>query len=338
MTALLELRDVRVKAARRVILDVPALSLHPRSTVAVLGRNGAGKSTLLRVACAVQQHDGTVLLNGRAAPARTFRRTTAAVLQRPVLRRGTVRGNVETGLRFHGVDRRTRRAEAERWMARLGLEHLAERPAHTLSGGEAQRTSLARALAVRPELLLLDEPLTGLDTPTRAELLADLRDVLAETGTAALLVTHDLDEAIALADRLVLLHDGCIRQDGSSRDVIDHPADRVCAELLAYENVIGGSLAERLLGRPADVAVRAGDCVVGPATDGDAPAGDVRLDGRLLRLLPYPDGIVVVADVDDVAMKIAVTAPPPAWIASMRPGGPLAVRVPRSALRHLIRR
>jgi ABC-type multidrug transport system ATPase subunit len=215
----LELRDVTVSAGGRTILSLPRLAVD--STTAVLGRNGAGKSTLLRVAGALlRPRTGSIRIDDRVARREDVRAATAAVLQRPLLRRGTVRANAETGLRFRGVPRAERRRRADAWLERLDVARLAEQPAHTLSAGEAQRVSLARALAVAPRVLLLDEPFAGLDAPTRRELLADLRGVLAATGTAALLVTHDDREAAALADRVAILHRGELIEEGPAPDVL----------------------------------------------------------------------------------------------------------------------
>jgi ABC-type sulfate/molybdate transport systems ATPase subunit len=162
---------------------------------------------------------------------------------------------------------------------------------------------------VQPELLLLDEPLTGLDAPTRADLLVDLRDVLARTHTAALLVTHDLHEAVALADRLLVVDAGRIRQDGRTRDVVDRPADRVCAELLGYENIIDGRLAARLLGRPGHVALRARDCTPEQATQRDHRPGDLLLAGRLVHVLPHLERLTVVADIDGTTLRTGQPRP-----------------------------
>ena len=211
----LELRDVTVCAGGRTILSLPHLAV--ASTTAVLGRNGAGKSTLLRVAGGLlRPRTGSVRIDGGT----DVRKATAAVLQRPLLRRGTVRANAETGLRFRGVPRAERRRRAEAWLERLDVARLADQAAHTLSAGEAQRVSLARALAVAPRVLLLDEPFAGLDAPTRRELLADLREALASTGTAALLVTHDDREAAALADRVAILHAGELLEEGPAAEVL----------------------------------------------------------------------------------------------------------------------
>jgi ABC-type sulfate/molybdate transport systems ATPase subunit len=238
----------------------------------VLGANGAGKSTLLRVAGGLRRLDGgRLLLDGRPARAPDVRRVTAAVLQRPLLRRSaTVRTNVETGLRFARVPRAERRRRADAWIARLGLAELAERRASGLSGGEAQRVSLARAFVLAPRLLLLDEPVSALDAPTRADLLADLRDLLATAGTAALFVTHDRHEAAAIADRVAVLHAGTVRQYGPPDAVLDHPADADCARLLGFENVLGEDLAARLLHTPRGraAALRAVDTRLVPGGAG----------------------------------------------------------------------
>jgi ABC-type sulfate/molybdate transport systems ATPase subunit len=299
---LLELRDVAVVAGGRTILGLDHLALAPGETLCVLGANGAGKSTLLRVAGGLRTPArGELRLDGVAASAPQIRAVTAAVLQRPLLRRGaTARTNVETGLRFARVPREERRRRTDEWLVRLDLAGLAERRASALSGGEAQRVSIARALVLAPRILLLDEPFSALDAPTRAELLADLRDVLASIGAASLLVTHDRHEAAAIADRVAILHAGELRQLGPTASVLEHPADADCARLLGFENLLEPRLAARLLGEPARgrVAVRARDVAV-------VPGGDMGVVERVLpfgertRIATRVDGVRVLSDVRD---------------------------------------
>ncbi len=299
---LLELRDVAVVAGGRTILGLDRLALAPGETLCVLGANGAGKSTLLRVAGGLRTPArGELRLDGVPATAPQIRAVTAAVLQRPLLRRGaTARTNVETGLRFARVPREERRRRADEWLVRLDLAGLAERRASALSGGEAQRVSIARALVLAPRILLLDEPFSALDAPTRAELLADLRDVLASIGAASLLVTHDRHEAAAIADRVAILHAGELRQLGPTASVLEHPADADCARLLGFENLLEPHLASRLLGEPMRdrVAVRARDVAV-------VPGGDMGVVERVLpfgertRIATRVDGVRVLSDVRD---------------------------------------
>jgi energy-coupling factor transporter ATP-binding protein EcfA2 len=123
-------------------------------------------------------------------------------------------------------------------MARLGVEHLADRPAHALSGGEAQRVSLARALACEPHALLLDELAAGLDTPTRAAFFADVERALADRATTVVLVSHRAEEVLALADRIAVLVAGELRQVAPAHDLVTQPADAAVARLVGYENVI----------------------------------------------------------------------------------------------------
>jgi tungstate transport system ATP-binding protein len=299
---LLELRDVAVVAGGRTILGLDHLALAPGETLCVLGANGAGKSTLLRVAGGLRTPArGELRLDGVPATAPQIRAVTAAVLQRPLLRRGaTARTNVETGLRFARVPREERRRRTDEWLVRLDLAGLADRRASALSGGEAQRVSIARALVLAPRILLLDEPFSALDAPTRAELLADLRDVLACIGATSLLVTHDRHEASAIADRVAILHAGELRQLGPTASVLEHPADADCARLLGFENLLEPRLASRLLGEPARhrVAVRARDVAV-------VPGGDMGVVERVLpfgertRIATRVDGVRVLSDVRD---------------------------------------
>jgi ABC-type sulfate/molybdate transport systems ATPase subunit len=336
--ALLELRDIAVSAAGREILTVPRLAVAPASTTAVLGANGAGKSTLLRVAGALlAPRTGVVLLDGKPASERDVRRATAAVLQRPLLRRGTVAANAETGLRFRGVPRTVARSRAATWLERLGVAELADRPAHTLSGGEAQRVSLARAFAVAPRLLLLDEPFAGLDAPTRGELLADLRELLAETATSALLVTHDRYEAAAVADHVAILHRGALRQHGRAAEVLDGPADAECARLLGFQTIIPAALSDRVLGAgTGDVALRPEDCAVEPVGTAPRPSGGaVRLTGVLRRVVPLGPVSRVTVTVDGNALIATASTPAPTWLAELAPGDTIVLRFDRERARPL---
>jgi tungstate transport system ATP-binding protein len=274
-------RNLRVQAGRRELLHVPELDVPAGSVLAVLGPNGAGKTTLLRALGLLGPHriTGDVLLDGRPATRAHLRIAAAAVLQRPILRRGTVAANVADGLRFRGAPRAAARERAAPWLDRLGIAHLADRDARTLSGGEAQRTCLARALAIDPRVLLLDEPFTGLDAATRGDLVADLAAALAGRPTATVLVTHDPEEAAALADAVAVLVDGQIRRHGPTPEVFDDPRDLVTARLLGFTNVVGTRAA-----RPEHTRL------------GPARGGRFAVTGRVRRILAL--GPAVRLDVD----------------------------------------
>ena len=224
-SALLSLRDVEVRRAGQTILAVPALDVWPHEMLAVLGPNGAGKSTLLQVMALLLAPDaGMVRFRGETLDARRnpvpVRRRMAVVFQEPLLFDTSVADNVTSGLRLRGVSRAESRERVATWLARLGIAHLAARAARTLSGGEARRASLARALVLEPELLLLDEPFSALDYPSRQGLLAELPALLAAARTTAVLVTHDPTEAQALATRALALHAGRPIAEGALSTVL----------------------------------------------------------------------------------------------------------------------
>ncbi len=210
----LRLCGVIVRYGQRIVLDLPELRVTPGEVLAIMGPNGSGKSTLLHVAALLRRpQSGEVWITGERATRhteRTLRRRTAMVLQEPLLFDVSVVANAASGLRFRGVPRRDAEHRARGWLEQFGVGHLAARNARTLSGGEAQRVSLARAFAVEPELLVLDEPFAALDPATREILVPELAVKLRETRTAAVIVTHDATDAVALADRLLVLVDGRI--------------------------------------------------------------------------------------------------------------------------------
>jgi tungstate transport system ATP-binding protein len=244
VTPLVTLRDVRLRHAGGFTLDVPALDVRAAEVLAVIGPNGSGKSTLLRVIGLLERPEsGEVLFGGRVVDARNGlaeRRRMATVFQVPLLADTTVIANVTLGLGFRGVRGADADERALHWLERFGVAALAERPARTLSGGEAQRVALARALVLRPEVLLLDEPFSSLDAPSRSALIADLGAVLRQERVATVLVTHVRGEAQALADRVAVLIGGRIHQVGDTATVFQAPASEEVARFVGVETVVGG--------------------------------------------------------------------------------------------------
>jgi thiamine transport system ATP-binding protein len=207
-TTMLELRDVTVRFGARTVVDGLSLCVARGEVIALLGPSGSGKSTVLRVVAGLLQPDrGEVLVAGRdvsATPA--HRREVGMVFQDDQLfPHLDVAGNVAFGLRMRGMPRRPAAARVDEVLALVGLAGFGTRRVGRLSGGEAKRVALARSLAPAPAVLLLDEPLTGLDRELHDRLAVDLAALLRDTGTTAVLVTHDHDEAAAIADRVVRL-------------------------------------------------------------------------------------------------------------------------------------
>ncbi len=289
-----------VPALRDADLEVP-----PGDVVAVLGPSGCGKSTLLRVTAGLETPSaGRVCWDGAdLARVPTHKRGFALMFQEGQLfAHLTVARNVGYAPRLRRIgDVERRVAEL---LALVGLEGYDDRLPGTLSGGERQRVALARALAADPRLLLLDEPLSSLDAGMRERLAGELRDILTAAGTTTLLVTHDHEEAFAVADRLVVMRAGRIVQQGPVAEVWAAPADPATALFLGYARVLDGAAAARVLaaaGRPAAPAValrRSALTVTGPG----AP-----LTGTVLSARATPDQVRLVVDVDGLGPLDAVT-------------------------------
>lgn len=240
---LLEVRGLRVERGGTAILGIPSLSLASGSVLALIGPNGAGKSTLLvHLAGLETPTAGEVLCHGRAITLDIlgYRRRLAMVFQDSLLFDTTVERNVAAGLAYRGLGGEERERRVAAALERFRIVHLRRRSARTLSGGEAQRTSLARAFALEPEVVFLDEPFASLDPPTREALLADLEATLRETGTTAVLATHDRLEALRLADRLAVMREGAIVQEGTPVEVMHRPADEFVASFVGMETLLEG--------------------------------------------------------------------------------------------------
>ncbi|MFC8957028.1 ABC transporter permease [Streptomyces sp. NPDC057101] len=225
------------------------LDAGPGTTIAVVGPNGAGKTTLLRALLGLTTRAHAVLRLGDTDVTELppHRRQVAWVPQDGALfPRLSALANTAYGLRARGVPRAEARREAQRWLDRLGVGHLARRRPAELSGGQAQRVALARALAARPRLLLLDEPLAALDQTTRAHVRHTLRSHLAGFGGVCLIVTHDPVEAVSLADRVLVLQDGRPLQDASPAEVSRHPRSPWVARMLGRNAWAGTATADGL--------------------------------------------------------------------------------------------
>ncbi len=271
----LTLQDVLVRRGRAEIVKQPHLDVLEGEVLVIIGPNGAGKSILLETLALLQKPTrGQVLFEGQPVGSRelALRRRMAVVFQDPLLLHRSVTANVCMGLGLRGVPRPIRRERAERWMERFGIAHLAKRSAVTLSGGEAQRTGLARAFALEPEVLLLDEPFSALDEPTREEILDDLSAALRETGITAVFVTHDRAEALRLGDRVAVMMEGTVRQVGTAAEVFGAPVDEQVASFVGVETIAPGrvrSMADGL------AVIEVGGATVQAAVSGPALAGEV---------------------------------------------------------------
>jgi tungstate transport system ATP-binding protein len=227
--SMIQIRDLLVQRNGRDILKIDLLDIHRGETLAVVGPNGAGKSTLLlALARLIKPARGEIRFHGKSLTEwdeLEYRRKISFVFQSPLLLDMMVEENVALGLKFRGITKGEIRSRVEKWVKALGVESLSKRRAGQLSGGEAQRVSLARAFVLDPELLLLDEPFAALDPPTRAKLIEELSGLLKEHQRTTIFVTHNLSEAARLSHQTAVIVDGMLRQVGTARQIKSHPAD-----------------------------------------------------------------------------------------------------------------
>lgn len=207
----------------RDIFNIERFALVKGETVAIVGPNGAGKTTLLMTLALLQPPDsGTIALNGiTAAPDNLIqlRRRMAVVFQDSLLLDMSVLANLMTALRIRNVPRPQALDRAHKWLGVFGVDALASRPAGALSGGEAQRVSLARAFSLEPDLLFLDEPFAALDYPTRNSLLRDFGPILKSMNLTTLFVTHDYTEIPFLAEKTAVMYEGRIIKFGPNAEI-----------------------------------------------------------------------------------------------------------------------
>jgi putative spermidine/putrescine transport system ATP-binding protein len=226
-------------------LDAISLDIHPGEFVALLGPSGCGKTTALRAISGLETIDaGHVRIGGEdieSVP--VHKRDIGMVFQSySLFPHMTVSQNVAFGLQMRKVPAAERTRRVQEALDLVGLGHLGERFAHQMSGGQQQRVALARALVTRPRVLLLDEPLSALDAKVRVQLRDEIRKIQQDTGITAVFVTHDQEEALAVADRVAVMNAGRIEQIGSPEDLYLRPATEFVAGFVGLANRLEGVL------------------------------------------------------------------------------------------------
>lgn len=224
----LEAENLKLVKGGQEIFAIEHFALEEGEVIALVGPNGAGKTSLL-LTLALLEHPTQGYLHFNGTPASrekilALRRQMAVVFQEPLLMDTTVLRNVLTGLQIRGVPPRLARQRAEEWLDRLGIIHLKNRVTRHLSGGESQRVNLARAFALQPRILFLDEPFAALDYPTRNALLLDIGRILKETRVTTLFVTHDYTEIPFIAQRVAVMLNGRIVKSGTVEKVLGEVA------------------------------------------------------------------------------------------------------------------
>jgi len=324
---ILAVRDLVMRYGNETVLEVDDFSIQRGETITLVGHNGSGKSTLMRIlGLLTPPTEGGVWFDGQPVDFRSrrtlvLRRRMAGVHQDPLLCRMSVFNNVALGLRFRGVSGREIGKRVDPWLDRFHIAHLRDRPARVISGGEAQRTSLARALVLDPDVLFLDEPFSALDPPTREELLAEFQEILGETPVTTIFTTHDRNEALVMGDRMLVLEAGRIAQLGEPDEIYRRPASEAVARFVGVENRIPGTVVDfsdnrvrvdigevevevrgsvapgqsvLLCLRPEDLMLAAAEPVASNATG--QMGGQNVLVGTVVRILPSDSSIRVVLD------------------------------------------
>jgi putative spermidine/putrescine transport system ATP-binding protein len=287
--------------AGRPAVDEVSLEVARGELLALIGASGSGKTTTLRMVAGYETPDaGAVLLDGEdITHVPPQRRDFGMVFQHYALfPHMSVGENVAFGLEARGVTKAERRARAERALAGVGLEGAASRPVQSLSGGEQQRVALARAVIIEPRVLLLDEPLSNLDPTLRRAMREELRATLHRLGVTAVFVTHDQEDAFAVADRVALLQRGRLLQVGTPEELYDRPASRDVASFIGRAALVPGEFDGARIAVTIDGRTRRVTAIA---------AADVRPGARALAVL-RPDALELASPADDGAWPADVVS------------------------------
>ena len=245
----LEIKNIIHYYGNKRILDIEGVSVREGESLVIFGPNGSGKSTLLRIMSLIERPSkGEIYYKGEKVNKKNslnIRRNFVLLLQKPVFFRGKVIDNILFGLRVRKVPRREIQTRLNKINSLFSLKKLLNRRVGELSGGEEQKINLARALILQPEILFLDEPFSFLDASTKEEVIYELRKIIKKLKQTTVFVTHDWEEAVLLGDRVILLHEGKICQQGPIEDVFNKPAHKELAKLVGVETLIKGEIKDK---------------------------------------------------------------------------------------------
>lgn len=244
---IISVKNLKVSRGGAPVLDIPVFEAFEGEFLSLIGGNGAGKSTfLLSLAGLLKNSEGELRFRGRLVSGGSdllnYRRKITMVFQEPLLFDISVFDNVASGLKLHGFSRKQVRSFVEENLQVFGIAHLSGRSARKLSGGEAQRTSLARAFALQPEVIFLDEPFASLDPPTKESLIEDLSKVMQQKGITAVMATHDRMDALRLSDRIAVMDKGAVIQVGEPAAVMNRPVNEKVAAFVGIETIVEGTV------------------------------------------------------------------------------------------------
>lgn len=246
MIPILNAKNIKWSISNKDILNIENLAIYEYERLALIGPNGSGKSSLLKVLSFLQaptQGEIDVNFSDTKLSLIEKRRNIAAVFQEPLLLNMSVEDNIGYGLKLRGV-KKDRLEKINYWMNRLNISHLKTRHPRNLSGGEAQRVSIARAMILEPKILFLDEPFSALDAPTKAQLLTELSQIIKESNITTVFITHDFSEIPFMADKVAVMSRGKIIQRGTIEDIFYRPVNDEVAELVGADIKLSGYMIE----------------------------------------------------------------------------------------------
>jgi tungstate transport system ATP-binding protein len=244
---LIKIENIILQRGGATVLDIPEFHVPRGRILALIGPNGAGKSTLLlMLAGLLKPQQGKMYFQGQPVESRadlaSLRHHAAVVFQEPLLLNNSVFENVALGLKFRRLKHEEIKSRVQSALDYFGISQLAKRSAKTLSGGEAKRVSLARAFAIKPQIILLDEAFNSLDPPSRETIIDDLKQILEETKITAVLALHDREETLRLAQDVSVMNAGKIVQSGTTAEIFNQPDSEFVANFVGTESIWEGTV------------------------------------------------------------------------------------------------